>query len=380
MEHSFDIKIAKEYGVIEAIILKNIYFWVKKNALNKANAHDGRYWTYNSVKAFCGLFPYLNERQIKYSLKKLKDCGLIASGNYNNDKRLRTLWYTLTDKALNLLGENIEDFIADGSEDNEDAAESAEPGKDGADGAETESTNLSNAKDKNVLCKVQNCTIGTDKNVKCESTNLSVALDKIVQCTYTDINTDVKPDINTDNARAREAVMQPIPFTPPAELDRQKRLDMHTLPPDTQKAEEWFERFWAAYPKKQNKTLARLAWLRLPYNTGLYDKICETVQRWSATRRDWRTEGGRYVPMPENFLNDGRWEDEPPTQTFDGPMDIASMAAMIMAEGDVQSADRERYNQGFCDMERRRLDAAEGGGQGGIPDDCPIDVEAIRTA
>lgn len=30
MEHSFDIKIAKEYGIEEAIILKNIYFWVQK--------------------------------------------------------------------------------------------------------------------------------------------------------------------------------------------------------------------------------------------------------------------------------------------------------------------------------------------------------------
>ena len=33
MEHSFDINIAKEYGITEAILLKNIYFWVKKNAI-----------------------------------------------------------------------------------------------------------------------------------------------------------------------------------------------------------------------------------------------------------------------------------------------------------------------------------------------------------
>ena len=50
MEHSFDIKIAKEYGIAEAIILKHIYFWVNKNALNGKNHIDGRYWTYNSVR------------------------------------------------------------------------------------------------------------------------------------------------------------------------------------------------------------------------------------------------------------------------------------------------------------------------------------------
>ena len=112
MEHSFDINIAKEYGITEAILLKNIYFWVKKNALNKTNAQDGRYWTFNSVKAFSGFFPYLNERQIKYALKKLKDCGLIITGVYNSNKRLMTLWYTLSDEALILLGENPEDFVA----------------------------------------------------------------------------------------------------------------------------------------------------------------------------------------------------------------------------------------------------------------------------
>ena len=32
MEHSFDINIAKEYGIEEAIFIKHFYFWVKKNA------------------------------------------------------------------------------------------------------------------------------------------------------------------------------------------------------------------------------------------------------------------------------------------------------------------------------------------------------------
>lgn len=183
MEHSFDINIAKEYGITEAILLKNIYFWVKKNALNKTNAQDGRYWTFNSVKAFSGFFPYLNERQIKYALKKLKDCGLIITGVYNSDKRLRTLWYTLSDEALILLGENPENFVA----------------KDVSD----DSTEQSQQPDKNVKCKEQNCTIELDKNVQADSTKLSDTLDKNVKCTYTDINTDINADSNI-TARARK--------------------------------------------------------------------------------------------------------------------------------------------------------------------------------
>ena len=188
MEHSFDINIAKEYGITEAILLKNIYFWVKKNALNKTSAYDGRYWTYNSVRSFAGLFPYLNERQIKYALKKLRDRELIAVGNFNSDKRDRQLWYTLTDKALTLLGERLEDFIAgDVSVDDAD---------------------LNNAKDKIEQCKGQNCTTALDKNVKTDDTKLSAPLDKIVQCTYTDINADVNGDSNI-TARAREETNKP---------------------------------------------------------------------------------------------------------------------------------------------------------------------------
>lgn len=108
MEHSFDIKIAKEYGIAEAIILKHIYFWVKRNALNEKNCFDGRCWTYNSMKAFAELFPYLTERQVRYTLAKLKDNGLIIVGNYNSDPRNRTLWYTLTDEGMALFEQNVQ--------------------------------------------------------------------------------------------------------------------------------------------------------------------------------------------------------------------------------------------------------------------------------
>ena len=103
MEHSFDTEIAKEYGVNCAVILKNIYFWVLKNKANNQNFYDGKYWTYNSKKAFSELFSYMTERQIDYALKHLIDEGLVVTGNYNKSTYDRTLWYALTDKALSIL-------------------------------------------------------------------------------------------------------------------------------------------------------------------------------------------------------------------------------------------------------------------------------------
>ena len=37
MEHSFNIELAKEYGILEAILLKNIWFWIEKKRANEKN-------------------------------------------------------------------------------------------------------------------------------------------------------------------------------------------------------------------------------------------------------------------------------------------------------------------------------------------------------
>lgn len=104
LEHSFNVEIAERYGVYDAIILKNILFWVMKNKENGKHRHDGKYWTYNSVSAFSKLFPYFSEKQIRSILSRLERNGLIVSGNYNTSAYDRTKWYALTDKALELYG------------------------------------------------------------------------------------------------------------------------------------------------------------------------------------------------------------------------------------------------------------------------------------
>ena len=81
----------------------NIAFWVKQNTLNKHNYFEGRYWTYNSLSAYAGLFYYVSESTIKRAIKHLKDEGLIYAGNFNNDRFNHTNYYTLTDKGCALI-------------------------------------------------------------------------------------------------------------------------------------------------------------------------------------------------------------------------------------------------------------------------------------
>jgi uncharacterized phage protein (TIGR02220 family) len=99
MNHSFNVEVAKEVGVLAATIFNNIGFWVDHNRANGRNHHDGRYWTYNSVHAFSEQFPYATEAQIAGALKKLREAGYLDTGNYCEDKRDRSLWYTLSERG-----------------------------------------------------------------------------------------------------------------------------------------------------------------------------------------------------------------------------------------------------------------------------------------
>lgn len=106
-KHILDIGVAQLVGANAALILENIAYWCEHNAANNANLHNGRYWTYNSTKAFGELFPYMTINVIRASLKKLKDNGLILTGNYNKSAYDRTMWYTLTEKAETMLDVNV---------------------------------------------------------------------------------------------------------------------------------------------------------------------------------------------------------------------------------------------------------------------------------
>ena len=99
MEHHFNVELAKEYGILEAIILNNLQHWIEKNRANGKNYHDGHYWTYNSAKAFSELFPYASQKQIRKALQNLIAEGIIQTGNYNKNPYDRTLWYSFTENG-----------------------------------------------------------------------------------------------------------------------------------------------------------------------------------------------------------------------------------------------------------------------------------------
>ena len=103
MNYNFNIEIAIKIGVDEAIMLNNFVYWLAKNKANNKNFFDGNYWTFNSVRAYCELFPFWKESQIKRILKSLIEQNVLVVGNYNQNAYDRTNWYSLSNEYIHLI-------------------------------------------------------------------------------------------------------------------------------------------------------------------------------------------------------------------------------------------------------------------------------------
>lgn len=104
-DHRFRVELACLVGVDGAVFLHDIYFWVCRNRSRGKNRFEGRYWTYNSAAAFCQVHPYWTPRQMERIIRTCREKGLLLVGCFNRDPRDRTRWYTLSDRALELLGD-----------------------------------------------------------------------------------------------------------------------------------------------------------------------------------------------------------------------------------------------------------------------------------
>lgn len=81
-----------------------------------------------------------------------------------------------------------------------------------------------------------------------------------------------------------------------------------------QTANTLFERFFAAYPRKEAREPARAVWHQLWRRGALpaLDHLLAALDRFRAST-GWNREHGRFVPYLVNWLRGWRWEDETPT-------------------------------------------------------------------
>ena len=108
----------------------------------------------------------------------------------------------------------------------------------------------------------------------------------------------------------------PATDTPAASTETETKTD--TISPNGENKSplsspqgERFDRFWALYPNKTGKKKARESWEKLKPSEELTETILNAVSKQKLWPK-WQKDGGQYIPNPATWLNQGRWEDEPP--------------------------------------------------------------------
>ena len=119
------------------------------------------------------------------------------------------------------------------------------------------------------------------------------------------------PPIPTDTQRKPREENQGKKTPPtPSEGDRRAATKKDQRDPGNPSVVWWsdrFDAFWAAYPRKEKKPLARTAWMKVPPADRDFDAIMAGLTRWKASDQ-WARD---VIQHPTTWLNQRQWEDEP---------------------------------------------------------------------
>lgn len=85
-----------------------------------------------------------------------------------------------------------------------------------------------------------------------------------------------------------------------------------------------FMEFWKLYPRKVAKPTAHRAWLKTGADDSkaLKDSIIADIRR--RVNGEWNDKDVQYIPHPSTYLNQRRWEDEPPKPEPEKPRHLYS--------------------------------------------------------
>jgi hypothetical protein len=101
---------------------------------------------------------------------------------------------------------------------------------------------------------------------------------------------------------------------------------------------EGFTAFWTEYPRKVGKHAAVKAWAKIAPDAALSSRIVAAVVTQKSWPQ-WTKDEGQFIPHPTTWLNQRRWEDEPPSAPLAPSKEAEARAIM---ERRVTSEDRIR--------------------------------------
>ena len=102
-----------------------------------------------------------------------------------------------------------------------------------------------------------------------------------------------------------------------------------------------FDRFWAAYPRKEAKPRALAEFTKLNPDDDLLARMLSAVEHWQRSAQ-WQEENGKFIPHPATWIHQKRWEDEPPKnqqyeqRDYSAPEDDSARIMQIL-QGDMRA-------------------------------------------
>jgi len=138
-----------------------------------------------------------------------------------------------------------------------------------------------------------------------------------------------------------------------------QEIELQTTKTKRRNRLEGFEEFWAAYPRKIAKPYCREIWTRKERNLQM---ILASLKKTKSSP-DWQKEGGKFIPNPSTWLNQGRWEDEgmdysaltPVKQTITSRIGINEQEAEIWRREKYPSSSNVPFAEWPSDVQREYI-------------------------
>jgi hypothetical protein len=147
-----------------------------------------------------------------------------------------------------------------------------------------------------------------DESAKTEmpdSTSVGIAKTELAKSPSRDCESEISinKEAKTTAEITTETTKPPQPPSPSAQ-GRKKRPGLDDYPDTAGFARFW--QSWPAHPRKVGRKQCRRTWHRANLEP-LADRIVAAVEV-SKRSSDWTKDAGQFIPLPQTWLNQGRWE------------------------------------------------------------------------
>lgn len=99
----FDVELAVNFGLNNAIFLQDLAFWIEFNRNRQKAYRDGRYWTYSTLEELVQRHPYWTKNQIRHIIDVCKKNGWILIEHYDKVSYNQRNWYSICDSVMDCL-------------------------------------------------------------------------------------------------------------------------------------------------------------------------------------------------------------------------------------------------------------------------------------